>query len=150
MEVVFLAPRSIRNPDEIEGEIMIKGSETLAEYVRRTRLERGLSCMDVQQRSARAGKKIVASYVNRIENGIAGRVSNDRLLALAHGLGVPEEELLDVARGVKPKSKGDAEEVRLVARFRELSPERRSDILKMIDVWHSEEVSRRTPRRRSA
>jgi transcriptional regulator with XRE-family HTH domain len=120
---------------------MAKTQESLPDYVRRIRSERGLSCMDVQTRSARAGRKIAASYVNRIENGVGRRPSNDRLLALAHGLGVPEEELLTVARGAVPAQKEDAEEMRLTMLFRDLSEDRRRVILSMVETFHREHSS---------
>lgn len=120
------------------SEKMAKSLETLPDYVRRIRGERGLSCVDVQRKSARAGRKIAASYVNRIENGVAKRPSNDRLLALAHGLGVPEEELLAVARGAVPGRREDAQEMRLAMMFRELPEDRQRDVLNMVEAFHRE------------
>ena len=68
--------------------------ETLGAYVRRVRKEKRLSCADVSDRSARFGKRISASYINRIENHPNLKVTADRLKALAHGLDVPADELL--------------------------------------------------------
>jgi transcriptional regulator with XRE-family HTH domain len=48
---------------------------------------------------ARSGYEIAGRYVSRIENGIARDSSKDKLIGLAKGLGVPEEEVFAVARG---------------------------------------------------
>src|SRR5262247_1702357 len=45
--------------------------ETLSDYVRRIRNEKRLSCKDIEKQSARFGKPIAGSYVNRIENNPA-------------------------------------------------------------------------------
>jgi transcriptional regulator with XRE-family HTH domain len=72
--------------------------EILADYVRRLRLEKGLSLADVSLRSSgRIGK----THINRIENGLVTNPGVEALRALAKGLGVPEEEIFAVARGKK-------------------------------------------------
>jgi len=125
-----------------------RSREPLGDFISRIRNEKGLSCTDVSKQSARFGKPITASYVNRIENKRIKNPSPDRLRALAHGLGVPAEDLLARAAGlVAPGSQ--SEEHHLVTRFRELSPDRRVVVLNIVDMFHSE-VSRRTPRPRSA
>src|SRR5204862_8099122 len=58
-----------------------------------------LSLLDVERQSARSGYKIAGSYVSRIENGVVRNPSKDKLIGLAKGLGVPEEEVFAVARG---------------------------------------------------
>jgi transcriptional regulator with XRE-family HTH domain len=103
----------------------------------------------VSKQSARFGKPISASYVNRIENKLIKNPSADRLRALAHGLGIPAEDLLARAAGLVA-SGGQSEEHHLVTRFRELSPDRRVDVLNIVDMFHSEQSSRRTVRPRSA
>ena len=126
-----------------------RSPEPLGDFISRIRNEKGLSCADVSKQSARFGKPIAASYVNRIENGHIKNPSTGRLRALAHGLDIPAEDLLARAAGlVTPSDK--SEELRLVRRFRELSAERRDDVLKIVDMWYSEQSSRRAPRRRSA
>ena len=112
--------------------------ETLAEFVRRIRKEKHLSLRDVSNRSALRGKRISASYVNRIENNLTQKPTAYRLSALAHGLSVPAPELLARAIGVTPSGKS-GDELRLLARFRELSPERQTDVLKIVNMWHSQE-----------
>src|ERR1044071_874097 len=127
-----------------------RSPDPIGDFIRRTRLEKGLSLADVAKQSARFGRGITASYINRIETDPTRRPTADRLKALALGLGVPVEELLARAvRGVAPRG-DEADELHLLTRFRELSPARKADVLKMIALWHSEESSRRTPRRRSA
>ena len=127
-----------------------RGPERLGEFVRRIRKEKNLSLQAVSRQSARFGQKITGSYINRIENEPRRKVTADRLTALANGLGIPAEELLARAAGlIAPGGKSEGE-VRLLSMFKELSPERKADVLKMVDLWHSEESSRRSSRRRSA
>lgn len=126
-----------------------RSPKPLGDFISRIRNEKGLSCTDVSAQSARFGKPISASYVNRIENNRIGNPSADRLRALAHGLGIPAEELLARAAGLVAPG-GQSEELHLVTRFRELSQDRRADILNFVDMFHSEQSSRRTPRPRSA
>jgi len=126
-----------------------RSPEPLGDFVSRIRNEKGLSCTDVSKQSARFGKPISASYVNRIENKQIKDPSPDRLRALAHGLGIPAEDL--VARALGLAAPGDqSDELHLVTRFRELSPDRRLVVLNIVDMFHSEQSARRTPRPRSA
>jgi hypothetical protein len=95
-----------------------------------------MSCADVSKRSSRKGqRRIAGSYVNRIENYPNLSVTADRLKALADGLGVPADELLALSVGLIQGDE-DAAEVRLLARFRNLSPERKADILQLLELWH--------------
>ena len=126
-----------------------RSPEPLGDFISRTRNEKGLSCADVSKQSARFGKSISASYVNRIENKRIKNPSPDRLRALAQGLGIPAEDVLARAAGLIAPG-GQSEEHRLVTRFRELSPDRRVVVLNIVDMFHSEQSSRRTPRPRSA
>ena len=125
-----------------------RSPEPLGDFISRIRNEKGLSCTDVSEQSARFGKAISASYVNRIENKRIKNPSPDRLRALAHGLGIPAEDLLARAAGLVAAG-GQSEEHHLVTRFRELSPDRRVVVLDIVDMFHSE-ASRRTSRPRSA
>ncbi len=125
-----------------------RSPEPLGDFISRIRNEKGLSCTDVSKQSARFGKPISASYVNRIENKQIKNPSADRLRALAHGLGIPAGDLLARAAGlVAPGTQ--SEELHLVTRFRELSPDLRLVVLDIVDAFHSK-ASRRTPRPRSA
>lgn len=71
--------------------------ESLAAYVKRIMKEKGLSSRDVQ---ARSGKKIADSYVNKITSGKTKNPSISKTQALAIGLGVDEDEVFKVARGI--------------------------------------------------
>lgn len=115
--------------------------ESLGDFVRRTRTEKNLSCMDVSKRSARKGqRKISGSYANRIENDPKLRPTADRLKALADGLGVPAEEVFARVAGYVPEGES-SEEIELLARFRELSPERRDDVIRIVDVWYQKDLT---------
>ena len=80
------------------------------------------------------------SYVNRIENHRNLSVTADRLKALADGLGVPAEELFARAIGFAPEGES-SEEIELLARFRELSPERRDDVLRIVDLYYQKDLT---------
>ena len=113
--------------------------ETLGDFVRRARWEKNLSCEDVSKRSARFGPRIAASYINRIENEPTRRPTVDRLKALAYGLGIPVEELLARAAGLVPSDSDSNDAFRLVvARFRALPPERKVDVIQIMNLWYSQ------------
>jgi transcriptional regulator with XRE-family HTH domain len=117
-------------------------TESLGAFVRRIRTEKNLSCADVSKRSTRKGqRRIAASYVNRIENNPKLRVTADRLKALADGLDVPADEVLARAAGIIPLGKKDSDEFRLLTRFRELSRQRKDDLLTIIDALYLQEIS---------
>lgn len=122
-----------------------RSPKPLGDFVRRIRNEKGLSCSGVSKESARFGKRISASYVNRIENNHIKDPSPDRLKALARGLGIPAEELFARAVGlVAPGS--SSEELHLVTRFRELSPDLKAIVLSIVDMFHSQQSRRPRPR----
>jgi transcriptional regulator with XRE-family HTH domain len=118
---------------------LMNPTETFGDFIRRIRTEKNLSCADVERRSARFGKPIAGSYINRIENDPKLRPTADRLRALANGLGVPIEELLLRAVGVGPSGTNPSDELHLITAFRELSAQRKADVLGIVDMWHSEE-----------
>ena len=125
-----------------------RNPKPVGDFVQQTRQEKSLSCKDVEKRSARFGKPIAGSYVNRIENNPALNPTAVALKALAHGLGVPPVEVFLRAVGlVEPGVK--SEEAQLLSRFRELSPEKRGLVLDMVDMLYSKELPRRTPKRKS-
>ena len=112
--------------------------ESLGDFVRRIRTQKNLSCADVSRRSLRFGKPIAGSYINRIENNPKLCPTANRLKALADGLGVPAEELFARAIGFAPEGE-TPEEIELLARFKELSPQRRDDLLSLVDLWYQKE-----------
>src|SRR5262245_49078802 len=101
--------------------------ESLGDFVRRIRTEKRLSCKDVEKHSARFGKPIAGSYVNRIENDPTLNPTAAALNSLANGLGVPVPELTARAFGIASYSEHSSEELALLTRFKELSRERRDD-----------------------
>lgn len=126
-----------------------RNPNSFGDFVQQTRQEKSLSCKDVEKRSARFGKRIAGSYVNRIENDPTLHPTAVALKALAYGLGVPPLEVLARAAGLfDPGAK--TEELQLLSRFRELSPEKRDVVLDIVDMLYSKEAPRRTPKRKSA
>src|SRR6185295_7420563 len=125
-----------------------RNPKPLGDFIQRTRQEKSLSCKDVEKQSARFGKPIAGSYVNRIENNPALKPTGVALKALAYGLGVPPVEVFLRAVGLID-SGGKSEEIQLLSRFKELSQEKRGFVLEMINVLYSKESPRRTPKRKS-
>jgi transcriptional regulator with XRE-family HTH domain len=81
---------------------------TLAENVKATRVEKGLSARDVQRNS---GGRISDAYVLRIEYGQITNVSPEKLDALADGLGISADEVYRIARGLPPETAKDRLEI---------------------------------------
>ena len=75
----------------------------LSEFVRHVRTEKKLSLKDIEKRS---GGNISSGYINQIENGSAATdsISLEKLRALSKGLGVPEGDIIRVARGLPPET----------------------------------------------
>jgi transcriptional regulator with XRE-family HTH domain len=121
--------------------------EPFGDFVRRIRNEKHLSCADVSKRSARFGKRIAGSYVNRIENDPRLNPTAVALKALANGLGVPVLELMARAVSIASYSERSNEELHLFARSKELSSERKEDVLKLVDLWYSEEIKMTSARK---
>jgi transcriptional regulator with XRE-family HTH domain len=108
--------------------------EKLSDYVRRVLKEKGLSLSDVERRSSGA---ISDSYVSGIINGNAGSLTVVKLKALARGLGVSEDDLFDVARGLSPKSDRDyleSEFAMLFYKYRDLSEEDRRAVISLLEM----------------
>jgi|SRR5215213_5524356 len=76
---------------------IIGAKEELSQYVKRVMGEKKLSLRDVQRGS---GDRITQGYVGAIVKGAYANPSIQKLKALARGLGVDEEEVFRVARGV--------------------------------------------------
>ena len=130
------------NSEEVKREklmstlkIVKRKPECLGEFVRRIRDGKGLSLSDVSKQSALSGSTISASYINRIERNPKVKVTADKLKALAHGLGIPVEEML--AHAVREMSRDEADELSLLTRYRELSPERKSDVWDLIELFRN-------------
>jgi transcriptional regulator with XRE-family HTH domain len=130
-----------------------KQTETLADFVRRVRNEKGLSLLDVQRNSR---GQIAGSYVSRIENGIADAdgVTPKKLQALAQGLQVSEDEVFDIARGkpVGPMSPTDfysaleamgIEQFQAYGGVENLTDEDRQEIIAMLQTMIEQKLIRR-------
>ena len=77
--------------------------ETLAQYVTRIIKEKGLRHHEVGKLS---GGRITDGYVRGLMTGKARNPSVDKLKALGLGLGVSEDEIFRVARGLEPPPDG--------------------------------------------
>lgn len=75
-------------------------TEDLSDFVRRTMNEKGLSTYDVQKA---ANNRITAATVTKILNREIKSSGVETLTALASGLGVSAEDLINIARGIKGK-----------------------------------------------
>jgi transcriptional regulator with XRE-family HTH domain len=111
--------------------------ETLAEFVRRVRNEKGLSTLDVEKLSK---FEISDGYVSRIENNGVKNVSPEKLSALAKGLNVTEEEIFAVARQKQPNEHAKTEErfAMLSTKFSELTGQNRLKAEILLEVLERE------------
>ena len=134
------------NPNTNNASEVDVSQETLSDFVRRIRREKRLSCADVSKQSARFGKRIAASYINRLENHSELKPTADRLRALANGLGVPVSEVMARASGDPFYEGMSDDELHLMTRFRELSRRRKNDVLKLLDLMYSERADSRCER----
>jgi transcriptional regulator with XRE-family HTH domain len=105
--------------------------ESLADYVRRVRAERGWSLAEVEQRS---GGGIGRTHINRIETGEATNPSPRKLQALARGLDVSEDELFERARGVDTNEK-DFEQSEIAALFYDYKNLSEADQGELKAIW---------------
>ena len=118
--------------------------EGLDQYVRRILKEKGLSLSEVERRS---GGSISDSYVCGIINGNVGSLTIAKLKALALGLGVPEDDVFAVARGVSQKDNQEFQEstfALLFNKYKELSDNDKKEVLKFIEILDREIEWRRT------
>lgn len=116
----------------------------LSEYVRDVVNKKGLSSGDVQKRSR---NKISFGYVNDIINERTTNPSVEKLQALALGLGVPEDELFRVARGLPIEEVKNPVESDLLEKFNRLPRERQQEILKLLDFYDSLDLDTERPTR---
>jgi transcriptional regulator with XRE-family HTH domain len=130
-------------------------AESLGEYVRRVRTDKGLSTTDVETASRRGGAKGISdAYVTRIENGHVTNVSPAKLEALAQGLGVNPEELYARVRGMPlgPMSPTDfqtalqalgVEQFQAYGGVENLTDEDRQEIIAMLETMIEQKLMRR-------
>jgi transcriptional regulator with XRE-family HTH domain len=74
--------------------------ESLGDYIARILKEKNLKIIDVERRS---GGNIKDSYITSLMRGEAQNPSVEKLKALAEGLGVDEDEVFLIARGIETK-----------------------------------------------
>jgi transcriptional regulator with XRE-family HTH domain len=125
----------------------MKRLEPLKDYVRRIRTEKRLSLSEVSRNS---GNKIASSYLHRIENGNVVNVSPLKLKALAKGLGVSEEEVFNIVRGIRPREVPilEDEEVALIlTKYQKLSEEEKRELVEIFSFLEKE-IDRRLQKRR--
>lgn len=127
--IIFM--KKMRNGDIENNKVSVvnkKRAESLSDFVRRVRNEKGYSLDKVQQLSLNS---INASYVSRIENGqvLQESITAKKLRALAKGLGVSEEEVFAVARGksLEESEKVDADMALFASRVKKLTPQQKRD-----------------------
>jgi transcriptional regulator with XRE-family HTH domain len=120
--------------------------ERLDLFVRRVMREKNLSIADVERR---AGGEISDSYVHGIMSGkVKGSQTVTKLKALATGLGVSEDEIFAVARGLSPYQQPgflEGELARLCARFQRLPDNDKGELRVLLDTL-SNEIERRNRR----
>lgn len=124
-----------------------KPAETLGQFVRRIRLEKGLTQSDVEERSGGAVEGISGPYVARIENGKAANPSGRKLAALARGLGVHPVAIF--AFSVDLPVDNDFEQAALFLLYRKLKeagPEDRQFIQSAIELLLSQIDARQKSR----
>jgi transcriptional regulator with XRE-family HTH domain len=85
--------------DKFGKHIVKRMKHGLSEFVRDVMKTKNLSFRDVERIS---NGTISYGTVAAIKNKISGDVKNETLVALAKGLGVPEEQIFNVARGLPP------------------------------------------------
>lgn len=108
LSIYFSPPREYISRPQIKGPFDSRrckamsrpDKETLSQYVSRVIAEKGLSLSEVKLIS---GAKITDGYIRSIMKGRAKNPSVEKLKALALGLGVAEEEIFRVARGLTPE-----------------------------------------------
>jgi transcriptional regulator with XRE-family HTH domain len=132
---------------------MSHSEESLAQYVKRVMKEKRLSLNDVELMS---GRRITDAYVGSIITGRAKNLTVEKLQALARGLGVDEEDVFCVARGMSVPRERERREVdpwhsmlvlslmervllnpdvlEILQAVVDLSREERADVLKFIDT----------------
>jgi transcriptional regulator with XRE-family HTH domain len=121
----------------------MSNKESLGNYVSRILKEKGLSITDVKERS---GGRISEGYICGISKGKVGGLTLGKLLALARGLGVAEEEIVAVAIGTSIKDHNgfrESEFAMLYERYKELSDDDKREVLMLLDMIDREIERRR-------
>ena len=112
--------------------------EKLSAFVRRLILEKGLTHAGV---AARSRNLITDGYVRDLISEKTTNPSVAKLKALARGLGVSEDEIFDVARGIDPKMRGQYGDPflnHLVQKYSELSANSKTALLTVLHMLDRE------------
>jgi transcriptional regulator with XRE-family HTH domain len=111
----------------------------LTEYVNKVMQDKGLSAREVARRSTGGRRKgISAGYVNKIcQSSEWANLTISALQSLAHGLGVSEDEIFDIARRkpVNLKDEVTREQRRFAEIYASLSPLERARFKIMADSF---------------
>lgn len=105
--------------------------EHLPDYVRRVMSEKALNYREVARRS---GGVISHTTVFDVVNQRTKDVKTETLTALAKGLGVSEDEIFAVARGMATAGELPLDEVRVLEFYRALPAERKEDALAHLEL----------------
>lgn len=127
----------------------MSSQERLSKYVCRILKKKRLSLSDVERM---AGGEISDSYICAIVKGRIGDLTVGKLMALARGLGVAEEEIIDVVRGAARNAGNgfqQSEFAMLFNKYKELSDEDKREMLVLLDVI-DREIERRRAYRKSS
>lgn len=76
-----------------------KTLETLSDYVRRIAAAKGLSHLKIADRAKKLGGTLSGGYVNSVIQGHVKSPKVETLQNLAAGLGEPEDDIFEIARG---------------------------------------------------
>lgn len=137
--IIFIESIPKMNIDYVKRFVVNKKKpESLAEFVKRVRLEKGFSLVAVHERS---GGEIAASYVSRIENGQVTNPTHKKLSALAAGLGISEDNVFAVARGQKYEDSEDFKSSRFASmalKFSKIPSGKRISVDQLIEILDRE------------
>lgn len=122
---------SERLPVKISG-VSDKSNVRLSDYLREALKSRGLNYREVADKS---DGLITHSTVYDLISGRNENPTISTLRGLSRGIGVPEKEVFDVARGAVTET--SSIEAEIVSYFRALSEGRQKDLLDMAKVYYA-------------
>lgn len=120
--------------------------ESFGEFITRILAEKKLSLSDVERRTEKAISDSYLSYIIQ-DKGVVN-LTLRKLMALAHGLGVPEAMVLEAASGiplVDATSIPASEFVTVMYKYERLSDRDKLDLAPMLQILNSE-IDRRLGR----
>lgn len=140
----------IRGSGSILPAMSKKREQVLADYTRQVMTEKGLSNTDVANQSIKGERKISESTIRKILLGNPQTWTLETLEDLARGLGVPDENILDAARGRMPDEKQMLERdvAAIFKRSKELEREEDQHWFKGVIEMVDRELDRRLAQRK--